>query len=61
MQDWTYRRKAVTSATSLVSTADVTIKSPGACSEVFFSHARLHGGPAPVRQFLPELINRNWR
>jgi len=30
-------------------------------NEVFFSHARLHGGPAPVRQFLPELINRNWR
>ncbi|MDY0884937.1 zinc-dependent alcohol dehydrogenase family protein [Dongia soli] len=24
--------------------------------ELFFSHVRLHGGPAPVRQFLPELI-----
>ena len=24
--------------------------------ELFFSHARLHGGPAPVRRFLPELI-----
>jgi threonine dehydrogenase-like Zn-dependent dehydrogenase len=24
--------------------------------EVFFSHVHLHGGPAPVRRFLPELI-----
>jgi threonine dehydrogenase-like Zn-dependent dehydrogenase len=24
--------------------------------ELFFSHAHLHGGPAPVRRFLPELI-----
>jgi threonine dehydrogenase-like Zn-dependent dehydrogenase len=23
---------------------------------LFFSHVRLHGGPAPVRRFLPELI-----
>jgi threonine dehydrogenase-like Zn-dependent dehydrogenase len=23
---------------------------------MFFSHAHLHGGPAPVRQFLPELM-----
>jgi threonine dehydrogenase-like Zn-dependent dehydrogenase len=23
----------------------------------FFSHVRLHGGPAPVRRFLPELID----
>jgi threonine dehydrogenase-like Zn-dependent dehydrogenase len=23
---------------------------------LFFSHVRLHGGPAPVRQYLPELI-----
>jgi threonine dehydrogenase-like Zn-dependent dehydrogenase len=26
--------------------------------ELFFSHVRLHGGPAPVRRFLPELIAR---
>ncbi|WP_346533285.1 zinc-dependent alcohol dehydrogenase family protein [Micromonospora sp. DPT] len=25
--------------------------------ELFFSHVHLHGGPAPVRRFLPELIN----
>jgi threonine dehydrogenase-like Zn-dependent dehydrogenase len=25
--------------------------------ELFFSHAQLHGGPAPVRRFLPELID----
>lgn len=25
---------------------------------LFFSHVRLHGGPAPVRQFLPDLIER---
>ncbi len=24
---------------------------------LFFSHVRLHGGPAPVRRFLPELID----
>jgi threonine dehydrogenase-like Zn-dependent dehydrogenase len=28
--------------------------------ELFFSHAHLHGGPAPVRQFLPDLIDRIW-
>jgi threonine dehydrogenase-like Zn-dependent dehydrogenase len=27
---------------------------------MFFSHVRLHGGPAPVRQFLPELIELIW-
>ncbi|WP_433604000.1 zinc-binding dehydrogenase [Dactylosporangium sp. CA-139114] len=26
-------------------------------SELFFSHVHLHGGPAPVRRFLPELID----
>jgi len=25
--------------------------------ELFFGHVRLHGGPAPVRQYLPELID----
>src|SRR5437667_951239 len=24
--------------------------------ELFYSHVHLHGGPAPVRRFLPELI-----
>jgi threonine dehydrogenase-like Zn-dependent dehydrogenase len=28
---------------------------------VFFSHAHLHGGPAPVRRFLPELIDLIWK
>jgi threonine dehydrogenase-like Zn-dependent dehydrogenase len=27
-------------------------------TELFFSHVHLHGGPAPVRRFLPELIVR---
>jgi threonine dehydrogenase-like Zn-dependent dehydrogenase len=29
--------------------------------ELFFSHVRLHGGPAPVRRFLPELIDLVWK
>jgi len=28
--------------------------------EFFFSHVHLHGGPAPVRRFLPELIDLIW-
>jgi len=28
--------------------------------ELFFAHVRLHGGPAPVRRFLPELIDLVW-
>lgn len=28
--------------------------------ELFFSHVRLLGGPAPVRQYLPDLIDRIW-
>jgi threonine dehydrogenase-like Zn-dependent dehydrogenase len=28
--------------------------------ELFFSHTHLHGGPAPVRQYLPELIDLIW-
>jgi threonine dehydrogenase-like Zn-dependent dehydrogenase len=27
---------------------------------LFFAHVHLHGGPAPVRRFLPELIRRVW-
>lgn len=26
-------------------------------AELFFTHVRLHGGPAPVRRYLPELID----
>jgi threonine dehydrogenase-like Zn-dependent dehydrogenase len=26
--------------------------------DLFFSHTHLHGGPAPVRRFLPELVER---
>lgn len=28
--------------------------------ELFFTHVRLHGGPAPVRRYLPELIDLVW-
>ena len=28
--------------------------------ELFYSHVHLHGGPAPVRRFLPELIELIW-
>ena len=28
--------------------------------EFFFSHVHLHGGPAPVRRYLPELIDLIW-
>jgi threonine dehydrogenase-like Zn-dependent dehydrogenase len=28
--------------------------------ELFWSHVHLHGGPAPVRRFLPELIDLIW-
>jgi threonine dehydrogenase-like Zn-dependent dehydrogenase len=31
------------------------VELPG--QELFFSHVHLHGGPAPVRRFLPELID----
>ena len=30
------------------------------CQELFFAHVHLHGGPAPVRRFLPELIDLVW-
>jgi len=26
-------------------------------TELFYAHVHLHGGPAPVRRFLPELID----
>jgi threonine dehydrogenase-like Zn-dependent dehydrogenase len=28
--------------------------------ELFFAHVHLHGGPAPVRRFLPKLIELVW-
>ena len=34
------------------------VEIPG--EEFFFSHVHLHGGPAPVRRFLPELIDLVW-
>src|SRR3954470_7149146 len=34
------------------------VELPG--QELFLSHVHLHGGPAPVRRFLPELIERIW-
>jgi threonine dehydrogenase-like Zn-dependent dehydrogenase len=35
------------------------VQLPG--EELFFSGVHLHGGPAPVRRFLPDLIDRIWR
>ena len=29
--------------------------------KVFYAHVHLHGGPAPVRRFLPELIDLVWK
>ena len=37
-------------------THDVAV--PG--MDLFWSLSHLHGGPAPVRRFLPELIERIW-
>src|SRR5881397_3463560 len=34
------------------------VELPG--EELFFSHVHLHGGPAPVRRFLPELVDLVW-
>jgi threonine dehydrogenase-like Zn-dependent dehydrogenase len=34
------------------------VQLPG--EELFFSHVHLHGGPAPVRRFLPHLIDLIW-
>jgi threonine dehydrogenase-like Zn-dependent dehydrogenase len=28
--------------------------------QLFFAHVHLHGGPAPVRRFLPKLIDLVW-
>ena len=35
------------------------VQLPG--DELFFSAIHLHGGPAPVRRFLPELIDQIWQ
>jgi threonine dehydrogenase-like Zn-dependent dehydrogenase len=29
-------------------------------AELFFTHVHLHGGPAPVRRYLPQLIELIW-
>jgi threonine dehydrogenase-like Zn-dependent dehydrogenase len=34
------------------------VELPG--TELFYSHVHLHGGPAPVRRFLPQLIGLIW-
>lgn len=34
------------------------VEVPG--EELFYSHTHLHGGPAPVRRFLPQLIELIW-
>src|SRR2546429_5172298 len=35
------------------------VELPG--EEMFFSHVHLHGGPAPVRRFLPRLVDLIWK
>ena len=35
---------------------DVTLRG----EDLFMSHVHLHGGPAPVRRFLPDLMDRIW-
>jgi threonine dehydrogenase-like Zn-dependent dehydrogenase len=35
------------------------VQLPG--DELFFSHVHLHGGPAPVRRFLPQLVDLIWQ
>lgn len=35
------------------------VQLPG--QELFYSHVKLLGGPAPVRRFLPDLVDRIWR
>jgi threonine dehydrogenase-like Zn-dependent dehydrogenase len=30
------------------------------CQSLFYTHVHLHGGPAPVRRFLPALIDLVW-
>jgi threonine dehydrogenase-like Zn-dependent dehydrogenase len=35
------------------------VQLPG--DELFFDLVHLHGGPAPVRRFLPDLVDRIWR
>jgi len=34
------------------------VEVPG--EEMFYSHVHLHGGPAPVRRFLPQLVDLIW-
>ena len=34
------------------------VELPG--EELFYSHTHVHGGPAPVGRFLPQLIERIW-
>lgn len=29
--------------------------------ELFYTHVHLHGGPAPVRRFLPQMIDSVWK
>ena len=41
-----------------VGVAHDEVKLPG--DQLFFSTVHLHGGPAPVRRFLPELIQLIW-
>src|SRR5919106_1680099 len=35
------------------------VELPG--EEMFYSHVHLHGGPAPVRRFLPQLVDLIWK
>ena len=49
-------RRAKASGTGRIRAGGVEL--PG--EELFFAEVHLHGGPAPVRRFLPELIDLIW-
>jgi threonine dehydrogenase-like Zn-dependent dehydrogenase len=49
---------AMTGATAITAAPGATV--PLAGEELFFAEVHLHGGPAPVRRFLPELIDLIW-
>jgi threonine dehydrogenase-like Zn-dependent dehydrogenase len=48
----------MTGATAITAAPGATV--PLAGEELFFAEVHLHGGPAPVRRFLPELIDLIW-
>jgi threonine dehydrogenase-like Zn-dependent dehydrogenase len=49
-----------TSSASSGSKAQTSRNTMSASEELFFAEVHLHGGPAPVRRFLPTLIDLIW-